>query len=83
MYKDLSVAIPYAGIISMIVAGGTVVSSFLSARFIKRFGTGKVTLISVPMTAFALIGFAISQSFNFLLRNGVCLLILRGTRRYY
>jgi len=81
MYKDLSVAISYAGIISMIVAGGTVISSFLSARFIKSFGTGKVTLISVAMTAFALRGFGISHSFNFLPRNGVCLVFPRGTRR--
>ncbi|MFW6121253.1 MAG: MFS transporter [Petrotogales bacterium] len=67
MYKGLSVPISYAGIISMIVAGGTVISSFLSARFIKRFGTGKITLISVAMTAFALIGFGLSHSFIFLL----------------
>lgn len=63
MYKDLSVSVSYAGILSMIVSLGTVVSSFLSARFIKRFGTGRVTLVSVAMTAIALIGFGLSHSF--------------------
>lgn len=67
MYKDLSVAVSFAGIISMIVFSGTVISSFLSTRFIKKYGTGMVTLISVAMTAFALIGFGLSHSFVFLL----------------
>ncbi|PNR94821.1 sugar MFS transporter [Petrotoga sp. 9PWA.NaAc.5.4] len=67
MYKDLSVSVSYAGILSMIVSLGTVVSSFLSARFIKRFGTGRVTLVSVSMTAIALIGFGLSHSFFLLL----------------
>jgi MFS family permease len=83
MYKVLSVPISYVGIISMIVAGGTVISSFLSARFIKRFGTGKVTLISVAITAFALIRFGLSHSFIFLPKNGVCLVFPRRTRRNF
>ncbi|QTL97411.1 MFS transporter [Iocasia frigidifontis] len=67
MYKDLSVVVSYAGIIAMIIAAGTVISSFLSTRFIKRYGTGMVTIISVAMTALALIGFGLSHSFIFLL----------------
>lgn len=67
MYQDLAVPISYAGIVSMIVAGGTVVSSFLSARIIKRYGTTLVTIVSVGLTAFALIGFGLSHSFVFLL----------------
>lgn len=67
IYKDLSVAVSYAGILSMIIAGGTVISSFLSTWLIKKYGTGMVTLISVAMTALALIGFGSSHSFIFLL----------------
>lgn len=47
----------------MIVAGGTVVSSFLSARLISRFGTAKVTAVSVAMTGLALVGFGLVPSF--------------------
>lgn len=49
-----------AGSISLVVAGGTVVSSLLSSRVIWRFGTGKVTLVSVLMTACALLGFSLA-----------------------
>ncbi|KAB1439826.1 MFS transporter [Candidatus Galacturonibacter soehngenii] len=63
MYKDFNVPISYAGAISIIIALGTVVSSLQSDRLTKRFGTGKVTAISVGMTAVALFGFSISPSF--------------------
>jgi fucose permease len=63
MYASLSVPLHYAGIISMIIAGGTVVSSISSARIIKRFGTGTVTAFSVFLTAAALIGFSFSRRF--------------------
>ncbi|GMO58374.1 MAG: MFS transporter [Termitinemataceae bacterium] len=63
MYNLLNVPLRYAGFISMIIAGGTVVSSIFSTRIIKRFGTGIVTSISVLMTAAALIGFSFSHLF--------------------
>ncbi|MGB4658321.1 MAG: MFS transporter, partial [Mobilitalea sp.] len=63
LYGELGVPISYAGIISMIVAGGTIISSFQSGRVIKRLGTGKVTTISVFMTAVALFGVSSSHSF--------------------
>jgi len=66
MYLDLGVSVSYAGAISMIVAGGTIISSFFSVKVIRRFGTGKVTAVSVLMTAIALLGFGISKSFIFL-----------------
>ncbi|WP_461246710.1 MFS transporter [Treponema sp. R6D11] len=66
MYNSLNVPLHYAGIISMIIASGTVISSVFSARIIKRFGTGMVTAVSVLMTAAALIGFSFSSSFYFL-----------------
>ena len=66
MQSDLSVAMSSAGIISMIISGGTIISSLLSGRIINRFGTGKVTFVSVTMTAVALLGFSLSPSFVWL-----------------
>ncbi len=63
MYGELSVPISYAGIISMIIALGTVVSSLMSDLLTKKLGTGRVTAISVGMTASALLGFSFSNSF--------------------
>lgn len=63
MYSQLGVPVSYAGIIAMIISSGTVVSSLMSDRVTKRFGTGKVTAVSVGMTAAALLGFSFSHSF--------------------
>lgn len=66
MYPQFDVPVSYAGIISMIIALGTVVSSLQSDRLTKKLGTGKVTALSVLMTAMALFGFAASHSFGML-----------------
>ncbi|MDF2610533.1 MAG: major facilitator superfamily 1 [Lachnospiraceae bacterium] len=63
MYRELQVPISYAGIISMTITGGTIISSMNSGRVIHKFGTGKVTAISVAMTAMALWGFSAANSF--------------------
>lgn len=63
MYGQLDVPVSYAGIISMIISAGTVISSLQSDRLTKKLGTGKVTAISVAMTAAALICFSFSSSF--------------------
>ena len=63
MQTQLGVPLSYAGIISMIIAGGTVISSLLSDRLNKKFGTGLVTAVSVFLTAAALFGFSVSKSF--------------------
>ena len=63
MYPQFQVPVSYAGIISMIIALGTVISSLQSDRLTKKFGTGMVTAVSVGTTAVALWGFSISHSF--------------------
>ena len=63
MYGEFGVPVSYAGIISMIIAAGTIVSSLQSDRMTYKLGTGKVTALSVAMTAIALFGFSISHSF--------------------
>lgn len=63
MYRELHVSISYAGAISMNIAFGTIISSLQSDRLTRKLGTGKVTAISVAMTAVALFGFSTSHSF--------------------
>ena len=66
MHSEFGVPVSYAGVVSMIICIGTIVSSLLSDRMTKRFGTGKVTAISVAFTAAALFGFSVSNSFPML-----------------
>ncbi len=63
MYLEFNVPISYAGIISMIIALGTIISSLQSDRLTKKLGAGKVTAFSVGLTALALLGFSLSHSF--------------------
>ncbi len=63
MYGEFGVPVSYAGIISMIVALGTIVSSLMSDRLTYKLGTGRITALSVAMTAIALFGFSTSDSF--------------------
>lgn len=63
MYRVFDVPVSYAGVISMIISAGTVISSLQSDRLNRKLGTGRVTAISVGMTAAALFGFSVSGSF--------------------
>lgn len=63
MYREFQVPVSYAGAISMIIAVGTVISSLQSDRLTRKLGTGRVTALSVAMTAIALFGFSVSGSF--------------------
>lgn len=63
MYKDLNVPMSYAGLVSMIIAAGTIISSLFCDRLTKKLGTGYVTMLSVLLTALALFAFSISNSF--------------------
>lgn len=63
IYPEMNIPVSYAGIVSMIICIGTVTSSLLSEHFTHRLGVGKVTVVSVAMTAAALLGFSFSNSF--------------------
>ena len=63
MYPGMGVPVSYAGGIALIISAGTVVSSLLSDRLTKWLGPGKVTAISVGMTAVALFGFSVSSEY--------------------
>ncbi len=60
MRVEFDAPLSFAGIISMIICAGTIVSSLLSDRLTKKLGTGPVTAISVTMTAVALFLFSMS-----------------------
>jgi MFS family permease len=62
MYRQFGVPVSYAGIVTMIIASGTIISSLMSDRLTRRLGAGMVTSISVLMTAAALFGFSVSSS---------------------
>lgn len=63
MHQEFQVPLSYAGAISILISAGTIVSSLQSDRLTKRLGTGKVTAISVGITAIALFGFSYSHSY--------------------
>lgn len=63
MYLQFNVPVSFAGIVSMIIALGTIISSLFSDSLTKRFGAGKVTAVSTLLTALALLGFAFSNAF--------------------
>lgn len=68
IYPALGVSLSSMGLITMIISGSTVCSSLLSERLVNRFGTRTVVIVSVFMTALALLGFStVSQYWMFLL----------------
>ena len=62
MYAELGAPVSAAGVIFVIISIGTVISSLFSERLNIRLGPGKVTAISVAMTAAALMGFSSCSS---------------------
>ncbi|ADY13616.1 MFS transporter [Sphaerochaeta globosa] len=62
MRLELGLPLASAGLIGAIGSIGTVASALLSYRLINRFGTAKVTLVSVLLTSIALFGYSISSS---------------------
>lgn len=63
MHRDLNVPIAFMGIVSMVILGGTIVSSLMSDRLTRKLGTRIVTVASVFLTALALFGFSVSNQF--------------------
>lgn len=55
-----------AGAVALIITCGTIISSLTSGWLIRKLGTGKLTCISVAMTAAALLGFSQTPSFLWL-----------------
>ena len=63
MYQEFQVPVSYAGVVSIIISCGTIFSSLQNDRLTRKLGPGKVTAVSVALTALALFGFSTSHSF--------------------
>ena len=61
MQGELCAPLSLAGVISVIITVGTIVSSLLADRLLQRLDAGKITAISTTMTAAALYGFSVSD----------------------
>ena len=67
MSQDLNVPVAWAGGISAVISMFTIVSALLSDRMTLKFGAGKVTAVSVALTAAALAGFSVTSNYWVLL----------------
>lgn len=63
MHEYLNVDISSAGIITMLISAGTIISSLFSAKLTKKLGTGLITCLSVLLTALAMLSFSFSTQF--------------------
>lgn len=63
MHIEMNVPVSMAGVVSMTICVGTILSSLFSDKMLHRFGAGKVTAVSVAMTAVALFGFGMSSQY--------------------
>lgn len=66
MRLDLAAPLSAAGILSIIVSIGTIISSLITPRLIRFFGTGKLVAYSIALTAIASVGYGFANSFTFL-----------------
>ncbi|MBR6450693.1 MAG: MFS transporter [Fibrobacter sp.] len=71
MRLDLSAPISAAGILSIIVSIGTIVSSLLTPKLLRIFGTGKLVAYSIVLTAIASVGFGFADSFAILCLSAI------------
>ena len=67
MCVEFTVPVSFAGMISIIISVGTIISSLFSDALTRWLGTAKVTAISVAMTALALLGYSFSDNYWMLL----------------
>ena len=67
MHVEFGVPVSYMGIVTMVISGGTIVSSLFSDRLTRKLGTPVVTVVSVFLTVFALFGFSCASRFWMLL----------------
>lgn len=67
MQQDLNVSLDFGGYISLIITLGTIASSLLSGHLIEKLGTGKIIVLSIFLTSFALFGYSISNSYVYII----------------
>lgn len=77
--KDMNAPVYSAGIISLIVQAGTVISSLFSSKLVYKYSTQMVTFFSILLTSIALLIFAFSYNVFFLFFAAVPLGIGAGS----
>jgi fucose permease len=63
LHAEINVPVSYAGIVSMAICVCTILSSLFSDKLLRKFGAGKVTAVSIVLTAVGLLGFSASDRF--------------------
>lgn len=63
MHVDLGAPVAAQSLISIIISCCTIVSSLFTARLVNRLGTGRLTALSVALTAAAILGFSRTAAF--------------------
>lgn len=63
IHSSFDVPLSYMGMVSMIISGGTIISGLMSERLTKKFGTRTVTVVSIFLTAIAMLGFSKTTEF--------------------
>lgn len=66
MYRSFGVPEGSAGIITMLMYSGTMISSMASDWVIRKLGTGYVLVLSVALTAITMLGFSMAENFTML-----------------
>ncbi|MGB0943602.1 MAG: MFS transporter [Marinomonas sp.] len=61
MSQNLNASLEFAGVVSLVISLGTVISSLMTVKLINQFGIGKVVAFSVLLTASALLGFSMAN----------------------
>lgn len=69
--KDINAPVYSAGIITLIVQAGTVISSLFSSKLVYKYSTQMITFFSILLTSIALIIFAFSENVFFLFAAAV------------
>ncbi len=59
---EFNIPVSYMGILTILIAGGTIISSLHSDRMTKKIGVHAVSTISIALTAIALFGFSVSNN---------------------
>jgi len=67
MSREWGLTLSDGSLLSMVIVGSTVVSSFASGHVIDKIGTGRMTLFSCLMTAGALLGISVAPAYGWLL----------------
>lgn len=62
VYSDFRLPISYGSYVTAIISFGTIISSVISGKLIKKLGTNVVSALSTLLTAAALIGFSIAPN---------------------